>query len=161
MPNKALGFRVQQYGMVQWRDLFTSRQLVALTTFSDLVRVVRDRIVRDASHSNTDFPDDNRPLSEGGRGALGYAEAVSVYLAFAVSKTANRSSTICTFKTGVECPGAIHLEGRRFKCPGTMRNLTFISGPSGSLKSMIDNTVAALVSTGTMKGLGRRTGLSG
>jgi len=37
LPEKALGFRVQEYGMTKWRDLFTSRQLVALTTFSDLV----------------------------------------------------------------------------------------------------------------------------
>ena len=153
LPDKALGFRVQQYGMVQWRDLFTSRQLVALTTFSDLVRVVRDRIVRDASHSNTDFPDDNRPLSEGGRGALGYAEAVSVYLAFAVSKTANRSSTICTFKTGVECPGDTF--GRQaIQMSWDYAESNVLSGPSGSLKSMIDNTVAALVSTGAMTGLG-------
>ena len=37
LPAKALGFRVQEYGMIKWRDLFTPRQLVALTTFSDLV----------------------------------------------------------------------------------------------------------------------------
>jgi putative DNA methylase len=37
LPAKALGFRVQEYGMSKWRDLFTSRQLVALTTISDLV----------------------------------------------------------------------------------------------------------------------------
>ena len=32
----ALGFRVQGYGMRTWADLFTNRQLTALTTFSDL-----------------------------------------------------------------------------------------------------------------------------
>ena len=42
LPEKALGFRVQQYGMLRWRDLFTSRQLVALTTFSDLVATRRE-----------------------------------------------------------------------------------------------------------------------
>ena len=31
LPAKALGFRVQEYGMIKWRDLFTPRQLVALT----------------------------------------------------------------------------------------------------------------------------------
>ncbi len=36
LPDKALGFRVQAYGMTKHRDLFTKRQLVALTTFSDL-----------------------------------------------------------------------------------------------------------------------------
>ena len=37
LPDKALGFRVQEYGMTQWGDLFTPRQLVALSTFSDLI----------------------------------------------------------------------------------------------------------------------------
>ena len=41
LPAKALGFRVQEYGMIKWRDLFTPRQLVALTTFSDLVTEAR------------------------------------------------------------------------------------------------------------------------
>ncbi len=36
LPKRALGFRVQEYGMTRWCDLFTARQLVALTTFSDL-----------------------------------------------------------------------------------------------------------------------------
>ena len=40
LPEKALGFRVQLYGMKAWADLFTPRQLVALTTFSDLVAEV-------------------------------------------------------------------------------------------------------------------------
>ena len=31
-----------------WRDLFTHRQLVALTTFSDLVQEARERVKRDA-----------------------------------------------------------------------------------------------------------------
>ncbi|MEZ4619250.1 MAG: DUF1156 domain-containing protein [Caldilineaceae bacterium] len=37
LPEQALGFRVQLYGMTKHRDLFTPRQLVALTTFSDLI----------------------------------------------------------------------------------------------------------------------------
>ena len=36
-PDQALGFRVQAYGLTKYRDLFTPRQLVALTTFTDLV----------------------------------------------------------------------------------------------------------------------------
>ena len=41
-------FRVQEYGMARLGDLFTSRQLVALTTFSDLVREARERVMCDA-----------------------------------------------------------------------------------------------------------------
>ena len=62
LPAKALGFRVQEYGMIKWRDLFTPRQLVALTTFSDLVAEARARVRCDAIAAGV--PDDNRPLRE-------------------------------------------------------------------------------------------------
>ncbi|MDE2764626.1 MAG: hypothetical protein OXQ94_00105 [Gemmatimonadota bacterium] len=67
LPDKALGFRVQQYGMVRWQDLFTPRQLVALTTFSDLVGEAMGEIKRDAIASG--LPDDDVPLRDGGTGA--------------------------------------------------------------------------------------------
>ena len=44
---QALGFRVGNYGMSKWSDLFTPRQLVALTTFSDLVGEAMERVHRD------------------------------------------------------------------------------------------------------------------
>ncbi len=47
LPEQALGFRVQLYGMTKHRDLFTPRQLVALTTFSDLVSEAREHVLRD------------------------------------------------------------------------------------------------------------------
>ena len=80
LPKKALGFRVQEYGMLQWKDLFTSRQLVALTTFSDLVGEAKQRVLSDAAAAG--LPDDDRPLREGGAGATAYADAVALYLAF-------------------------------------------------------------------------------
>ena len=80
LPERALGFRVQEYGMTKWRDLFTDRQLVALTTFSDLVGEARDRVRADAVAAG--LPDNGVPLRDGGTGATAYAEAVSVYLAF-------------------------------------------------------------------------------
>ena len=55
-------------------DLFTDRQLVALTTFSDLVGEARERIRLDAVAAG--LPDDGVPLREGGTGATAYAEAV-------------------------------------------------------------------------------------
>jgi putative DNA methylase len=97
MPSQALGFRVQEYAMTRWCDLFTSRQLVSLTTFSDLVEEAVDRLRRDARESG--MVDDDLHLVEGGSGALAYAEAIAVYLAFAVSKVADRGSTICTWFT--------------------------------------------------------------
>ena len=88
---------VKPYGMDRFDQLFTSRQLVALATFSDLVQEARDRVERDAS--NAGLAADPNPLRDGGVGATAYAEAVAVYLAFAISKLADRGSTICTWFT--------------------------------------------------------------
>lgn len=48
LPDSALGFRVQSYGYTHWAQLFTNRQLVAHSTFSDLVTDVRERVLSDA-----------------------------------------------------------------------------------------------------------------
>jgi putative DNA methylase len=80
------------YGMNTFADIFTDRQLVALTTFSDLVEEARELIKRDAVAAG--FPDDGKKLESGGAGAMAYAEAVSTYLALTVSRQANRSCTI-------------------------------------------------------------------
>lgn len=98
LPEEALGFRIQNYGMTQHRDLFTSRQLVALTTFSDLVQEVRQRVLADAVTAG--LPDDARPLHVGGHGAQAYADAVTTYLAIAVDKGADYWSSICSWHSG-------------------------------------------------------------
>ena len=96
LPAKALGFRVQEYGMIKWRDLFTSRQLVALTTFSDLVTEATERVKEDYGDAiAAGVPDDNRRLREGGAGATAYAEAVGVYLSFAVDRCSDFNN-VCT-----------------------------------------------------------------
>ena len=84
---------VSNYGFNIFADLFTPRQLVALTTFSDLVAEAQACVRRDAIAAGV--PDDNRPLRDGGAGATAYAEAVGVYLAFALDKIGDRCSTIC------------------------------------------------------------------
>jgi len=82
-----LGFRVGNYGFTTWSDFFTPRNLVALETFSDLVSEARDRVFQDAVAAG--IPDDHKALADGGRGARAYAEAVSVFLAFGVSRAAD------------------------------------------------------------------------
>jgi len=89
---QALGFRVGNYGMTMWSDLFTDRQLVALTTFADLVQEARERATRDALASG--LPDEDLRLRDGGTGAAAYAEAVSVYLACVVDRMAYYGSTL-------------------------------------------------------------------
>src|SRR5581483_468154 len=84
---QALGFRIGNYGMTKWSDLFTNRQLKALTTFSDLVQETRDRVKSDAIAAGV--PDGGQPLALGGRGADAYADAVATYCALAISKAAD------------------------------------------------------------------------
>ena len=99
---QALGFRVGNYGMSKWSDLFTSRQLVALTAFSDLVNEAIECIRRDARAVGP--PDDGRALRDGGAAATAYAEAVGVYLAFALSKQADLGNNLCRWEPIAQCP---------------------------------------------------------
>jgi len=80
LPDHALGFRVQGYGLSKFSDLFTSRQLVALTTFSDLVSEARERVLVDG-------------------GSEAYADAVATYLGFGVDKMTDTNSVVCTWQT--------------------------------------------------------------
>ena len=106
---QALGFRVGGYGMKTWSDLFTARQLIALNTFSDLVIEARDRIRQDAVAAG--LPNDGWPLHAGGAGTTAYAEAASLYLAFALSKQADLGNSLCRWEPIAQCPR--HLFGRQ------------------------------------------------
>lgn len=92
LPLKHRNFQPPVYGMDNLADIFTERQLVTLSTFSDLVGEVRERIRRDAVAAGVS--DDNYSLEDGGSGARAYAEAIAVYLAFASNKCADRGSMI-------------------------------------------------------------------
>jgi putative DNA methylase len=75
LPERALGFRVQGYGMTKHRQLFTNRQLVALATLSDLVLEAREEVLRDGNDK-------------------AYADAVATYLSFMVDKVAQFNSAL-------------------------------------------------------------------
>ncbi len=83
---------VKPYGMDRFDQLFTDRQLVALTTFSDLVAEARERVKRDAVVAG--LPDDNVSLRDGSTGATAYAEAVGVYLGCATDRSADYWSSL-------------------------------------------------------------------
>jgi len=145
LPERALGFRVQEYGMTKWGDLFTPRQLVALDTFSDLVQEAIPRIERDAV--NARLANDGCGLDKGGLGARAYAEAVGVYLGLSVSKCTNRSSSIATYKTGVQCPGDTF--GRQaIPMSWDYAESNILCGPSGSFSSMVETTVSGILAIG-------------
>ena len=98
LPEKALGFRVQQYGMTRWADLFTERQLTAMTTLSNLVGEARAKVHRDAVAGETAGGSDGQVLRDGGVGAAAYADAVSVYLGIALSRLSDIGNAFCRWE---------------------------------------------------------------
>jgi len=129
MPDNPRWFSPPLYGFRTFADLFTPRQLVALTTFSDLVLEAREKVLEDAKKgwggkdpgaadpggkenpdSGSSSPDpeaslsDGRPLSRNGTGPAAYADAVAVYLAFALSKQADLGNSLCAWEPNAQCP---------------------------------------------------------
>lgn len=95
MPANPRWFSPPLYGLKTYGDLFTERQLVALTTFASLVQESREKVKADAIAAG--MPDDGIGLADGGRGATAYGEAISVYLACALGKVANIGSTVASW----------------------------------------------------------------
>ena len=87
LPRRHRNFQGPVYGMTNMGDLFTPRQLVALTTFSDLTGTVSSVVEEDAVKV--------RHLGQGKQGeASEYAQSMAVYLGLSVSRQANRSSNL-------------------------------------------------------------------
>jgi putative DNA methylase len=89
---------VPLYGMNTFADLFTTRQLVALTNFSDLVLEARERVFENAIKAG--MPDDGKGINDGGTGATAYADGLATYLAFAVDRSANYWSSFTPWGGG-------------------------------------------------------------
>ena len=99
-PERLSGGTCYSYGLDQWGKLFTDRQLYALNTFLELVHEAREKIHNDAIAAGMN--NDGESLESGGAGALAYAEAVSVYLAFILDKCVDYWSSICTWHSSVQ-----------------------------------------------------------
>lgn len=83
---------VSNYGFDVYGDLFTPRQLLTLTVFSDLVADVRKKIRNDACASG--MSSDDKMLALGGCGAEAYSDAVGVYLGLAIDKISDYNSSL-------------------------------------------------------------------
>ena len=88
------------YGLTEFHQLFTNRQLTALTTFSALVDEAQKKAEVDAVAAG--MFNDHIALAEGGTGACAYGEAVGVYLAFVVDKMTDYHSSICSWHNSGE-----------------------------------------------------------
>jgi putative DNA methylase len=111
LPDDPRNFWTVQYGLTTYGDLFTPRQLTALTTIADLVQEVRELVKRDALAAN--LPDETKRLCDGGRGAAAYGDAVGVYMAFALSRSADRGSSVCSWDNSPKMEALRNTFGRQ------------------------------------------------
>ena len=96
VPARLTGGTCVPYGLSTWGDLFTPRQLVALTSFSDLVQQAREPVRRAALVAG--LTDNDNLLRDGGTGTTAYADAVGVYLALSVSRTTDTCNSLCRWQ---------------------------------------------------------------
>lgn len=97
IPANAHWFSPPGYGITEYADLFTARQLLMLTTFSDLVREAQDMAASAALAAG--MSGTGGSLETGGSGALAYGQAIGIYLAFVVDKLADYNSSMCSWRT--------------------------------------------------------------
>jgi len=95
LPHNPRDFKTPNYGMNTFADLFTPRQLVALSTFSDLVNATREKVLIEARKSG--MLHEGKGINDGGTGAAAYADAVTIYLALALSRWIDLSNAICSW----------------------------------------------------------------
>jgi putative DNA methylase len=141
MPENPRWFSPPAYGMNSYGDLFTPRQLVALTTFSDLVQEAIKKIEKDAKA--TGMTVDGQGLNDGGTGARAYAEAVATYLGFIVDKCSDYWSAICSW---INTIGAMRNTFGRQAIPMTWdyAEVNCFSDSTGNWMAMTDWTWKAL-----------------
>jgi putative DNA methylase len=89
-----------RYGLDEWSKLFIPRQLLALTTFSDLLLRMRERVEADSVAAGLVQGGDR--LRDGGIGSIAYADAVVTYLSFVVDKCADYWSSACSWHNSKE-----------------------------------------------------------
>jgi putative DNA methylase len=111
IAKRMTGGNCTPYGIESWGDLFTDRQLIVLTTFSDLVVEVREKVKTDAIAAG--LCGDGISFREGGVAAQAYGEAISAYLAFALDKVVDRGTTVCRWDPTPTQSGIINTFSRQ------------------------------------------------
>lgn len=150
MPTNPRWFSPPAFGMTEYSDLFTNRQLTALTTFSELVSEAQKKAEADAVAAG--MPNDHIALSEGGTGARAYGEAVGIYLAFSVDKMVDYHCTICVWHTTRELvANAMRRQAIQMTWDFAEANPT--SGLSGSFENMV-NWIGKCISNLPSNGIG-------
>jgi putative DNA methylase len=133
------------YGFTTFSDYYTSRQLVALSTFVGLIAEAMDSAQKDALASG--FPNDGKGIEDGGTGARAYAEAIGTYLAFVLSRQADLCNSLNPWEPIAQCPR--HLFARQgISMVWDFAEGNPLGGSSGSWNVLIENMMRSLKSPG-------------
>lgn len=132
MPDNPRWFSPPLYGLLTFGDLFTKRQLEALTVLSNLAREAYSKAECDAAHLNSEERKD-------------FATAISTYLGLAVGRVSDYCSTICTWANNPQMEivrGTFSRQALQMTWDFAEPNLF---GPStGSFEILIDAMVKAI-----------------
>ncbi len=143
MPGNPRWFSPPLYGLTTYGDLFTPRQLVALTTFSDLVSEARERIRSDGIAAG--LADDEKHLRDGGIGATAYAEAVGVYLGLSASKSTMFVNMLSRWRSG-EGKTAPAFGRQAIAMVWDYADVNPFAGAGGDFQGVVDGGAKALAS---------------
>ncbi len=151
-PTRAMitGGVCSAYGLRTWGHLFTDRQLVALTTFSDLVVEVHEKVLADALVVGMDA--DAPRLADGGAGAEAYADAVATYLGLTVAKAADLGNSLCRWEPIAQCPRQLFAR-QAIPMVWDFAEANPLSGSSGSWMVFCEGLARAVERSFTLKGL--------
>lgn len=92
--NNPRNFNTIIYGLTEFEDLFTARQLTALCALTDLVAEARQRVLEDSLASGMT---DGARLEAGGNGAEAYADLVATMLGLGVSRLTDYHCSLTTW----------------------------------------------------------------
>ena len=134
VPARLTGGTCVPYGLREWGDLFTPRQLVALTTFSNLVQEAIVKGHADALAAG--MAGNELGLDAGGTGAMAYAQAVGVYLAFAIDRLSMTGNSLVRWNSVGE--KAQHCFGRQaLPMLWDFAEPNFLADATGSLSAAV------------------------
>ena len=95
LPNFPRRFAPPSFGLTDYADLFTNRQLVFIITMMAQAKEIQEKVESDAIAQG--LPDDGIAFSDGGHGALAYAQAIRIAMTLTISKVLDRCSSLCSW----------------------------------------------------------------
>jgi putative DNA methylase len=84
LPDEALGFRVQNYGIRKHLQMFTPRQLTAMVTLSNFVQTIDADVRRDGVAAGLEPSD-----------VENYSKTITTFLALALDRCADHNNALC------------------------------------------------------------------